>query len=290
MFGFRSDGKKLKKIDPIVRMTTYIMPHRYDASVQFKKGINCSKIDEFIKEKVEKENIKFSYMDIVIAGIVRMYALRPKLNRFVMNGNVYHRNNIQIAMTVKRKLTDDADETTIKVDFDGTESIYDVKRKMDEEIKKNQGLDKSNGTDKAAKLLLLLPNFLLKFAMMIIRFCDRHGMLPKAVLKVSPFHTSCFLTNMKSISCDYVYHHIYDFGTCGLFVAMGKEHKQPVVNRYTDEAEVAKILDLGIVIDERICDGLYYSHAIKVGSKFIENPYLLEEQLKPEDVLLDPDL
>ena len=289
MFGFRNDGKKLKHIDPILRMTTYIMPQRYDAMVNYKGQVHCEKIDQFIREKQEQEGIKFNYMHVILAGIVRMYALRPRLNRFVMNGNVYARNKIVLSFVIKRKLTDDGEETSIKLEFDGTESIYDVKRMMDEAIEQNKQTDAKNSTDKFVGVLLKIPNFILKFVMGCIRFFDRHGMLPKSVIKLSPFHTGCFVTNMKSISCDYIYHHLYDFGTTGLFVAMGKEHLEPVVDQETGEITKSKIMNLGVVIDERICDGLYNSKSIKVGIKHFENPYLLAERLSPEEVLKDPD-
>ena len=289
MFGRRSDGKKLKNIDPIIRLTSFIMPQRYDAMVNSRNRIDCTKIDEFIKRKAE-EGIKISYMDIVIAGLVRMYALRPKLNRFIMNGNIYSRNKIQIAFTVKKRLLDTSDETTVKLDFDGTENLYQVKEKIDAEVAKNKGDDASNGTDKTAKILLKLPTWLLKFVMGIIKCLDRHGNLPKSLINVSPFHTSCFLTNMRSINASYVYHHIYDFGTTGLFISMGKDSLEPIVNPITEQIEIKKVMDMGLVIDERICDGLYNSYAIKIGSKYIENPELLEEGLKPGEVKKDPDL
>lgn len=290
MFGFRNDGKKLKKIDPILRMTSYIMPKRYDAMVNYKGLVRCEKIDKFIKEKLETENIRFSYMDVVLAGIVRMYANRPKLNRFVMNGNLFARKGIFISFCVKKQLTDDGAETTVKLEFDGTESIYDVKKKIDEAVFENKKQEEKNNTDKFVGLLLKIPNFILNFVMGCIRFGDRHGMIPKKILNLSPFHSSCFVTNMKSISCDYVYHHLYDFGTTGLFVAMGKEHLEPVVDPLTDEIVVGKVMKLGVVIDERLCDGLYNSRSIKTGLRFIQDPYLLCDRLLEDEVKKDPDL
>lgn len=53
----------------------------------------------------------------------------------------------------------------------------------------------------------IIPNFLLKFAINTIMFLDKHGMLPKAVIKASPFHTSAFLTNVASLGIDAIYHH-----------------------------------------------------------------------------------
>jgi hypothetical protein len=60
---------------------------------------------------------------------------------------------------------------------------------------------------------------------------DFYGIMPKAIHKVSPFHTSVFLTNMGSLGTDPIYHHIYNFGTTSIFIAMGKKRKQRVINK-----------------------------------------------------------
>lgn len=285
MFGKRSDGKKLKNIDPIILMTTYIMPKRNDAMVHNLLEENCDGMDAFIKKKAD-EGIKVTYMDILICVLMRMYAERPKMNRFVMNGRIYSRNEISIGFTVKKRLTEEAGETTVKLTFKGTESFEEVRQMVHNVISQNKGEEKSNGTDKTAKLLLKTPRFVLKMAMGLIRFMDRHGMLPKSLINVSPFHASCFLTNMKSISATYVYHHIYNFGTLGLFVGLGKEQIKPVYNDLEEKFEAKKVIQLGLVIDERICDGFYNSKSIKLCRKYIKFPELMEEGLKelPKDL------
>ena len=47
-------------------------------------------------------------------------------------------------------------------------------------------------------------------------------------------------------------------------------------------------MKLGMNIDERICDGLYYAHGIKYGTKFIQNPELLKESL--EEIVVDNEI
>lgn len=275
MFGRRSDGVIAKNIDPILRVTSAIMPHRYDAMVQYLLEVRCDELDKFIAQESEKGN-HFNYMHVAIATLVRMYAERPTLNRFVMNTRLYDRKGIHISFAVKKALKETADETTVKLEFDGTENLYQIKEKMNQAILSNKGADKENGTDKFAKCLLICPPFLLKLAIKLIRFLDNHGMIPKWAIKLSPFHTSCFLTNMKSISTEYVFHHIYDLGTTGLFVGMGKEVWKPVVND-NGEIEKAKVMQFGIVIDERICDGFYYAKSIKFIKKCLLNPQILTE-------------
>lgn len=285
MFGFRSDGKKLKRIDPIIRITSYIMKRRYDAQVEMVKDIRCEKMDEFIKQKAD-EGIKYTYMHLVIAALVRMYALRPKLNRFVMNGRIYHRNKIFVSFVVKKHLDDNSDETTVKLEFTGKESLIEIKDMIDTEIAKNKGKTASNGTDRLASLFLKIPHFILNPVLSFVIWLDKINCLPKFIIKLSPFHTSFFLTNMKSLGTGYIYHHLYDFGTTGLFVAMGKERFEPCVDIFRN-LEVGKVMKLGLVIDERICDGLYYAKSIRVGTKHIENPSLLETPLT--ELPVDPE-
>ena len=62
-------------------------------------------------------------MHVVIAAVVRLLALRPALNRFVMNGRIYKRNTISISFAVKKALSDDAIETTIKLDLRGKKAF-----------------------------------------------------------------------------------------------------------------------------------------------------------------------
>lgn len=286
MFGFRSDGKRIKTIDPLMKMAPHIMPERNDAQVMALYEIDCKGMDEYIFAKRHQNNIRFTYMDVLIASMVRVLALRPRLNRFIMNRRIFKRNNIQISVAVKKALKDSADETTIKLTFTGKENIFEVKEIIDREVQANAKQSAFNETDKTAKLLSSIPNFLIKFAVAILKWMDKHGILPKSLIKASPFHTSLFLTNMKSIKMDYVYHHIYNFGTTSHFVSMGKEKYQPVVvNPEEGKIEAVKILKAGLVIDERICDGLYNSLSLREFVKLMENPSALETGL--EEIVQD---
>lgn len=287
MFGLRSDGKKIKNIDPLTRFMPHIMSQRNDAMVMSLYDINCQGLDEYIFKKRKEDNIRLNYMHIVIAGMVRTMALRPKLNRFIMNGKFYKRNDIEVAFTVKKTLRDTAEETTIKMAFDGTESIFDIKEKMDIEIENNTKQTSFNDVDKFVKIFSVIPNFVFKFVVWCIKTLDKHGMLPKSIIKISPFHTSLFFTNMKSIKMNYVFHHIYNFGTTSMFISMGKEKYEPVVlDRDEGSIGYVKNLKAGIVVDERICDGLYFGNSFREFVKLMEDPSTLETRLekKEEDV------
>lgn len=283
MFGRRSDGKKIKTIDPFYKIIPHIMSARHDSQNLFLYPARCENMDKFIQEMREK-GTSFKYMHIVIAAVVRLLALRPALNRFVMNGIIYKRNSINISFAVKKALTDDAIETTIKLEFTGHENLYEIKEKVDKAIIANSGKNAVNDTDKTAKSLTRTPNWLIKFMVGFLKRLDKHGMLPKSLIKVSPFHTSCFVTNLKSIKTDYIFHHLYDFGTTGLFISMGKEQLEPVVDA-DGNLTVGKVMKMGIVTDERFCDGFYFANSFRIFKELMENPYVLLENL--EEVVQD---
>lgn len=275
----RSDGKRIKYEDILVKMTPHFMKTRNDAVNQIMHPVRVEDMDAWIREKSEKEGVVFNYMHIVMATIVRLLATRQRLNRFVVRGAVYQRNCISISLTVKRSLRDEGAESTIKVPFTGEETIYEVKEKIDKAIK--ESIDEDNKTQKTIKKLAVLPNWLLRFAIGTIKWLDNRNMLPKALINASPFHTSVYVTYLKSIRCDAVLHHIYNFGTTGIFVAIGKEKFAPVAD--FEELKVGKIMNLGITMDERFCDGFYFAKSLRIWNDMFHNLSELEKPYKITD-------
>ena len=274
MFGHRSDGRKLKTVPPFFRVIPNVMLDRSDAQVYFKQDIILKDMDAYIDKKAE-EGIKLSYMNIIYAALVRILAERPYLNRFAMNGSLFARNKIFVSLAIKKNFSDEGQETTIKLPFDGTENIFEIKEKLDSAIEKNKDNSNSNNTDALAKALSLVPNGAIRVAIKLLSFLDRHGAMPKAVISASPFHTSVFLTNVGSLGIDSIYHHLYNFGTTSMFFAMGKKKKSYVYD--DDEIHEEKCITIAFVGDERICDGYYYATSFKLLSKYLKKPELLEE-------------
>ena len=284
MFGLRSDGKKIKIKDPIFKIIPHIMNSRIASQNYMVEDIDCSSLDDFIRTKRE-EGISYNYMHIVIAGLARLFYIRDELNRFIMNGRFYQRyskdgRNITIALTVKKFLGDGAPETIVKFSFKGDETLEEIKEIIDSGVKANTStkeaaLKEANQTEKTAKYFRVLPNSFMKGSVGLIKFMDKHGMLPKKLIEVSPFHCSVFLTNLKSIRTKYVFHHLYEFGTTSIFISMGKEGNQAVEGS-AGELELAKIMQLGFTIDERITDGFYFAKSVKLFKKFLTDPSLLE--------------
>ncbi len=284
MFGKRSDGVKVKNLDIIEKATPYFMPMRIDAVNYYNQPISCENLDKFILEQKAKNGVHYSYTEILIAAAVRMLYERPKTNRFINNCVIYQRNYISVSMAVKEKLTDDGAEDTLKFYFTGRESLPEVKKIVDDEIAKftNPSKEDLHKTTKAANFLCKLPNWLFKFALWVAAKMDKHNCLPRKLIDASPFHTSMFVTDLRSIKLDKVFHHLYNFGNTTIFGALGKVQYVPVSDR-SGAVTVEKRMELGLSLDERVCDGLYYGKSVRLLMSYLSDPNLLMTALpEPE--------
>ena len=281
----RPDGRVLKDVEPMQAIMPYVMRTRTDSMNMYEDTFACEPMDAYIKEK-EAEGIKMSYMHILIAAIVRLIALRPQLNRFVMNGKIYARPKIWVSFVVHPTLKDGSTGTTIKLCFEGTETILEVAEKINQAIEKETTKRVGeNDTDKLLRTLTkVIPGFMIKSTINTLMWMDKHNIMPKIIVDLSPFHTSFFITNLKSLGIKHIYHHTYEFGTTGLFFAMGKEEMVPKVKQ--GEIVQEKHMGFGLVSDERYCDGLYFAMSLRLMRRFMKNPKVLEKPLdkKNEDV------
>ena len=290
MFGRRVDGVKVKDLEIIEKAGPYFMPQRIDACNLYNQPINCEKIDKFVLEEKRKNGVHYTYTEILLAACIRMLYEKPKTNRFINNCVIYQRKWISICMNVKKNLRDEnSDEVTMKLYFTGRESLFEVKQKLEQEIAKaTADTSGEHKTTKTAGALNKLPGWLFKFAMFMFRFLDKHNMLPKWLVDASPFHTSLYFTDLKSIKLDKIYHHLYNFGNTTIFAALGKSMYVPVSDR-SGEIKVEKRMNLGLTLDERVADGLYYGNSVRLLLKYCENPELMLEAL-PEPELTGKEL
>jgi hypothetical protein len=131
-----------------------------------------------------------------------------------------------------------------------------------------------NSTDMMTKLLRL-PRWLLHIIVNILFALDRKGKVPYELIKADPNYSSIFMTNLGSIGMDSGYHHLNNWGTNSFFAMIGKKHLAPEWHEdgtYT----VRPVISLGFTLDERIGDGYYYAGTMRLFTKILENPELLE--------------
>ncbi|MBR5314227.1 MAG: hypothetical protein IKU45_02295 [Clostridia bacterium] len=283
-FGDRSDGYLLKNIDPIIRLMPFIMRERSDAMNMFSTSVNITAAEEYIKEKHNEGYEHFGLVHLILAAYVRTVSQRPAINRFVSGQQVFARNKIEIAITIKKEMSLSSPETCIKMIFEPDATPVDIYNEFDRQVQEYRKQQQESDFDKTTRILHYIPRFVLKFAIFLLRSLDYFGILPKFLLKVSPFHASLVITSMGSLGIPPIFHHIYNFGNVPLFIAFGKRRKVYELNA---EGQVEEKLysDMCVVTDERICDGYYYASAFKMLQRLMRNPKKMD--LPPEEIIED---
>lgn len=273
----RKDGKKVKNESMMYQIVPYIMDKRYDAMNAISIRFPYEPMHEYIKQK-HKDGVDISHLSLVIAAFVRTVSQNKLLNRFVVNKKIYARDGIWIGMVILRP--GDSQSTMTKVRFEPTDTIFDVNEKMNKMINDNRAQEGSNATDKLMKVLLSIPG-LCNAGVGLIKWLDKRGWLPKAIINASPFHVTMTISNLASIRTNYIYHHIYEFGTTSMLLTMGNSEYTPVKGK-DGEIELQRQMPMGLVMDERIASGHDFAQAFKVMKEMLKHPEKLESP--PETV------
>ena len=283
MFGRRPDGRRIGSIDPIVQITPYIMPMRCDAQVFLQHRVDWEKMTRYISAQMTDKNERLTHMQIILAAYVRSVSENPEVNRFIMNKQYFARNNCSIAFTMLKSPQDaDQGETVVKLSFDLTDTLYDVRDRMTAAVAANRGEDNKNFLDKLAGTLLKVPG-LPTLIVGLVRLLDRYDICPKALIDELPFHVGMYITNNASIGLHHVNHHIYNFGDVSLFFGMGLVEKIAVVEN--GQTRMKRYLPIGITADERVCSGAHFARFFASMEKYLDHPELLETP--PETVRFD---
>lgn len=274
-FGDRKEGRLLRSLPAFAKFVPFIMPTRNDACNQYEESFEVSDVDRRLR-KLRVDGYKgIGILHFIIAAYIRGVSMLPGMNRFVVGRRIYARDNIEVVMTVKRSLAIDATETTIKVVFEPTDTIFDVYRKMNEKIDEIKTVEGNNNTEDVAEAMCKVPRFLLRFALTILRIMDYFGWLPQSLLDASPFHGSMIITALGSLRIGPIYHHIYNFGTLPVFISFGAKRHAYELDRHGNMVD-RKYVDCKFVMDERTVDGHYYAQFLQAFRYICQHPEIVE--------------
>ena len=274
-FGDRKEGRLLRSLPAFAKFVPFIMPTRNDACNQYEESFEVSDVDRRLR-KLRVDGYKgIGILHFIIAAYIRGISMLPGMNRFIVGRRIYARDNIEVVMTVKRSLAIDATETTIKVVFEPTDTIFDVYRKMNEKIDEIKTVEGNNNTEDVAEAMCKAPRFLLRFALTILRIMDYFGWLPQSLLDASPFHGSMIITDLGSLRIGPIYHHIYNFGTLPVFISFGAKRHAYELDRHGNMVD-RKYVDCKFVMDERTVDGHYYAQFLQAFRYICQHPEIVE--------------
>src|SRR5512145_2688028 len=122
-FKKRRDGIFLKNLPAFRRIFPYLMQTRTESVVYFTQKIDMTNLLNYLeklnagKEKADR----ISLFHVILSAIARICKLRPDLNRFIIRRRIYAHKDISISFTIKKAMTEEADESNMRLVFSGSE-------------------------------------------------------------------------------------------------------------------------------------------------------------------------
>lgn len=279
----RRDGTLVPETDPMHLITPHMVPDRCDNEAVLTELFDMTAVEAYLaKKNADGPEFKYTFFHVICAAIAKVLVLRPRMNRFYAGRRLYDRNDILFAFVVKKKFEDNGAEALaiIKVDKDGEISpVEQLHGKVKDIVYSVRKENKTEGTTEKMGILTKLPRGLLRFVMSFLNWLDYHGKYPAALMKDDPYFASVFVSNLGSIKMHANYHHLVNWGTNSIFVVIGEKKLTPFFQP-DGSVQMRDALELGLTIDERIADGVYFAKSIHLLRRLLSQPELLDEPIQ----------
>ena len=283
--GDRRDGRLVREADSMHKVAGFLLPNRCDNEAVMRELVDMTAVEEFVKMKnSDSPDFKYTMFHVICAAVAKVLYDRPKMNYFYAGNRLYERNEISFSFVVKRQFVDSSSEALaiIKLDKESDasplEQIYGKVKKFVTHVRSE---NKTDGTTDIISVLVKFPRPIMKFIISMLNFLENRDWLPRDLVEFDPYHSSVFISNTGSIKLSAQYHHLTNWGTNSFFILVGEKHLHPFYDE-NGNVTMKNALELGLTIDERIADGVYFAKSIKLLRKLLQNPELLELPLQTE--------
>ncbi len=270
----RPDGVWVKNLPKYQLMMPYFMRTKaeswalYQALIKAENGI-------LFAERMSKElGHKVTFFHFILHALFKTHVAYPDLNRFVKGGRIYRRNGIWFSFSVKKELSTKASVSVVKREFKPDFTLEDTVRAARRDIGESRS-KKRDAAEREVRKYLWFPRSIIKMCFPFYKFRDEYGLLSAKYMKREVLFSSAFLANLGTFELDAAYHHLYEVGTCPLFLNIGVIEDRPVVEE--EKIVARKILPIKITLDERVVDGFYYARGLAYFREQLENPEKLLE-------------
>jgi hypothetical protein len=266
----RSDGERMARIHPYRRMLPYIMVGRNESIVFYDDFVRADPILDYIQRSRQALNTEVDITHCVVASASKAFTRNPSMNRFVVGRRLYQRKHIDLTFSMKRKRLDrEAKLSAVKLRFSGDEAFIDTCSRINGKIVVERSGEETH-SDKELGFFTRLPRPILSLCIRTLRWLDHHNLVPASFIENDGFYTSMFIANLGSVGMNAGFHHLYEYGTCPLFLMVGRIEDRPWV--VDGKVVPQKILHLRYSYDERIDDGLTSRFGIDAVREGLENP------------------
>jgi len=282
--GDRKDGRRIKETKGLQGIMPHLFPKRTEAEVCLQDQFDITELLKFIDQKNAeyKEaglDVKMTLFHCVVAGVAKMVMERPLLNRFIQGRRIYERYDVSLSFVAKRRFEDHAEEALMVLVPKETDTINEISRKIVGDVHKTRKSEVANGgVDEFMTKLAKLPMPILAMVVGFVKFLDYWGHNLDFITEGDPNYTTVLLSNLGSIKCPSVYHHLNNYGTNSIMITIGTIHKEELIMD-DGSKQIRDVVDFSATLDERIGDGFYFARSLKLIKYIFANPQLLERPL-----------
>ncbi len=280
-WGDRWDGRRIKTPGLQTIMST-LWPKRTDCEVYLNDTLDVTELVKFVdKKNAEHPELKTTFFHCVIAAVTKMVNERPLMNRFVQAGRTYERYEISCAFAAKLAFEDHAEESMLFFAPKPTDTVDSVSKLVVDKVRKvrrQAQMNKKDGVDDLLDKVGALPRPIVMLICKVARWLDYWGKTPKALSDGDPHYSSIFLSNLGSIKCPAVYHHLNNYGTNSMMITIGTIHDEERIMP-DGSKQIRKVCDIGATLDERIGDGFYFARSLKLVHYICAHPEILDQPI-----------
>lgn len=268
----RRDGHVIK-VNAFNAMFPYLMKNKAGSVVYYNTQLDVENLLAYI-EKKKACGVELKFFQLFVAAVVKLFKERPHLNRFVAGRRLYQRNNIKLSFIAKKAATDEGEETNVALTFGEKTTFQDVIAKLKRDIKVAKS-DETKDDDAFVKTIMKMPRFIIRILFGILDWLDFYFDVPKALADIDPLRCSVYIANLGSIGIEAPFHHLYEWGTCSVFIAIGKIKYMPVALE-DGTLTSRKMVEVKVTLDERIADGFYFARSLELMESYLKNPESIE--------------
>ena len=280
-WGDRKDARWIRDMDSLHVILPHLMNHRTDAEVYVNMEFDVTEALRYIAQKNEgEEEYRATLFHCILMAVAKTIYLRPQLNCFISGRRFYQRDEITLGFVAKKRFEDHSEESLVVIPAPEDWTLTEVTHRVVGKVHKAR-TEKTDGVNGAMDVLKKLPRPILAFVIWIVKTLDFFGKVPDFLRQDDPNFATVFLTNLGSIKCPSVYHHLNNYGSSSIMAAIGTIRKSEKIAE-DGSREVRDVVDIGFTLDERIADGFYFARSLKIIQHLLAHPELLELPLNQE--------
>ena len=274
-FRWRPDGNFVKNLPNTRRIMPFLMHGRMESTVYYEQHIEVEKAWKYVEDFSKETGLKSSILHLVIWRAAQVLKQRTNLNRFVAGRRIWQHDGIWISFSMKKEMNDDAPIVVVKKKIDPDWTFEETVRQIQGGIKEGREGSKST-SDKEMDLVFLMPMFMVSFFTWLVKTLNHFGLLPRFMIDGDELYGSLFVANLGSIGLQPAYHHLYEWGTIPIFMALGANEPRMTLDERGRPA-VKDMMTIKYSFDERINDGFYSIKALELLKNLVENPEMVLE-------------